>query len=249
MKLNDELEQLLKNLHLKRMLEIYPEQVGAAEKEDVTYSEFLTRLLRAQWHHRQETALAWRIRQARLPEPWSLSTFPFARQPGVHRKQIHTFAELEFKDALKELQAEKDLDKETMAYSTLAQSLLVQGKQSDAEQAITQADELLLKGQNRAVRFFVAVTEAEVLAALGNLTEARRKTMPMIDSAKKYGFAEYELEGLLVLAQVEIRSHHISVGRSQLENVERDARKKDFGLIVGKITATRSQQRSPFLQQ
>ncbi len=68
----------------------------AAEKEDASYSEFVTRLLRAQWHTRQETALAWRIRRANLPERWSLETFPFARQPGVHRKQIHTFAELEF---------------------------------------------------------------------------------------------------------------------------------------------------------
>jgi DNA replication protein DnaC len=96
MKTSEELEQLLKNLHLQRMLEIYDEQLRAAEKEDVSYSEFLTRLLRAQWHHRQETALAWRIRRANLPERWSLETFPYARQPGVHRKQIHTLAELEF---------------------------------------------------------------------------------------------------------------------------------------------------------
>ena len=96
MKISDELEQLLKNLHLKRILEIYDEQLRAAEKEDVSYSEFVTRLLRAQWHHRQETALAWRIQQAKLPERWSLASFPFARQPGVNRKQIHTFAELEF---------------------------------------------------------------------------------------------------------------------------------------------------------
>jgi DNA replication protein DnaC len=96
MKTSEELEQLLKNLHLKRMLEIYDEQLRAAEKEEVSYSEFLTRLLRAQWHHRQETALAWRIRRANLPERWSLETFPYARQPGVHRKQIHTLAELEF---------------------------------------------------------------------------------------------------------------------------------------------------------
>jgi DNA replication protein DnaC len=96
MKISDELEQLLKNLHLKRILEIYEEQLLAAEKEDVSYSEFVTRLLRAQWHHRQETALAWRIQQAKLPELWSLASFPFARQPGVNRKQIHTFAELEF---------------------------------------------------------------------------------------------------------------------------------------------------------
>jgi len=37
-----------------------------------------------------------RIRRANLPERWSLETFPFARQPGVNRKQIRAFAELEF---------------------------------------------------------------------------------------------------------------------------------------------------------
>jgi DNA replication protein DnaC len=96
MKLNDELEQLLKNLHLHRILDIYSDQLSAAEKDDVSYSEFITRLLRAQWHHRQETALAWRIKRASLPECWSLASFPFAHQPGVSRKQIHTLAELDF---------------------------------------------------------------------------------------------------------------------------------------------------------
>jgi DNA replication protein DnaC len=96
MKPSDELEQLLKNLHLNRILDIYGEQLRAAEKEDVSYSELLTRLLRAQWQHRQETALAWRIKRANLPENWSLASFPFARQPGVSRKQIHTLAELDF---------------------------------------------------------------------------------------------------------------------------------------------------------
>src|SRR5206468_12412459 len=81
MKMNEELEQLLKNLKLRRILDIYDEQLRAAEKEDVSYSEFLTRLMRAQWHARQEQALEWRIRNAKLPERWSLDTFPFARQP------------------------------------------------------------------------------------------------------------------------------------------------------------------------
>jgi len=94
--MNEELEQLLKNLRLKRILEIYEEQLRAAEKQEVSYTEFLLCLARAQWHARQETALEWRIRQANLPERWSLNTFPFARQPGVNRKQIHAFAELEF---------------------------------------------------------------------------------------------------------------------------------------------------------
>ncbi len=94
--MTEELEQLLKNLKLRRVLEIYDEQLRAAEKEDVTYSEFLTRLARAQFHRRRETALEWRIKNASLPERWSLESFPFARQPGVNRKQIRGFAELEF---------------------------------------------------------------------------------------------------------------------------------------------------------
>ena len=94
--MTEELEQLLKNLKLRRVLEIYDEQLRAAEKEDVTYSEFLTRLARAQFHRRRETALEWRIKNARLPERWSLESFPYARQPGVNRKQIRGFAELEF---------------------------------------------------------------------------------------------------------------------------------------------------------
>ncbi len=94
--MSKEVEQLLKNLHLRRMLSIYEEQLRAAEKEDVSYSEFVARLLRAQWHARQEGALEWRIRRANLPERWSIETFPFPRQPGVNRKQIRTFAELEF---------------------------------------------------------------------------------------------------------------------------------------------------------
>jgi DNA replication protein DnaC len=94
--MTDELEQLFKNLKLRRVREIYDEQLRAAEKEDVTYSEFVTRLARAQWHARQEGALEWRIQRANLPERWSLESFPFARQPGVNRKQIRAFAELEF---------------------------------------------------------------------------------------------------------------------------------------------------------
>jgi DNA replication protein DnaC len=94
--MTEELEQLLKNLKLRRILDIYEQQLRAAEKEDVSYSEFVVRLMRAQWHARQEDSLEWRIRRANLPERWSLETFPFSRQPGVSRKQMRTFAELEF---------------------------------------------------------------------------------------------------------------------------------------------------------
>ena len=49
--MTEELEQLLKNLKLKRILSVYEKQLRAAEKADATHSEFLAGLLRAQWHH------------------------------------------------------------------------------------------------------------------------------------------------------------------------------------------------------
>src|ERR1700719_1584891 len=93
--MTEELEQLLKNLKLRRILEIYDEQLRAADKDDISYSEFVTRLVRAQFQAKQEGALEWRIRRANLPERWSLESFPYARQPAVHRKQVRTLAELE----------------------------------------------------------------------------------------------------------------------------------------------------------
>jgi hypothetical protein len=92
----DELQQILKNLHLSRMADTLPEELQRAEKEGLAYTELLLRLVRAQWHHRQETALEWRIRQARLPERWALETFPFKDQPGINKRQIMSLAELDF---------------------------------------------------------------------------------------------------------------------------------------------------------
>jgi DNA replication protein DnaC len=94
--MTEEVEQLLKNLKLRRMLEVFDEQMRAAEKAQASYCDFVAGLLRAQWHDRQDSPLEWRIRRANLPERWSLETFPWARQPGVNRKQIRTFAELDF---------------------------------------------------------------------------------------------------------------------------------------------------------
>lgn len=94
--MTEELEQLLTNLRLKRMREIYGDQLRAAEKENLSYAEFLARLLRPEWHARQEQSLKARISRARLPELWTLETFPYAKQPGVNRRQIRAFAELDF---------------------------------------------------------------------------------------------------------------------------------------------------------
>jgi DNA replication protein DnaC len=94
--MNDEITQLCKTLRLGRIAEILDDELALAEKNEHSYQDLIARLLRAQWHRQQETALAWRIDRARLPEQWTLESFPWKRQPGVSQKQMRGFAELDF---------------------------------------------------------------------------------------------------------------------------------------------------------
>jgi len=94
--MDDDLEQLLNNLKLKKILEILPESLARAEKEGSSYTELLSRLLREEYQEREMRFLGHRIRRARLPEPWTLESFPWDRQPGVKRAVIEELALLSF---------------------------------------------------------------------------------------------------------------------------------------------------------
>jgi DNA replication protein DnaC len=90
------LDQMLKKLTLGRMAEILPTELTRAREKKASYEDFLERLLTAQFNHRQETALAWRIHKAKLPELWSLDTFPYDQQPGLDERRIRELEELDF---------------------------------------------------------------------------------------------------------------------------------------------------------
>ena len=94
--MNDDLEQLLKNLRLHRIAETLDAEIQQADEHHLPFEKLLARLLRAEWQHRQESALTWRIKAARIPESWTLESFPFKKQPGVNQRQMRTFAELDF---------------------------------------------------------------------------------------------------------------------------------------------------------
>ena len=70
----DELEQLLINLRLKKIREILDRESSRATKKQSSYTEFLARLLREQYHYQQQNAMEYRIRRAKLPERWALET-------------------------------------------------------------------------------------------------------------------------------------------------------------------------------
>lgn len=94
--MNDDIDQLLKNLKLRRLREIIDEELARAEKRKPSYTEFLARVLREEYQHQQERFLEYRIERAKLPERWTLETFPWKAQPGVSKAQIEQLAELGF---------------------------------------------------------------------------------------------------------------------------------------------------------
>ena len=94
--MDDELDQLLKSLKLGRIREILDERLATATAEGIAYGELLRRLLREEHHTQQVRFLEARMDRAQLPERWPLETFPWERQPGVHRAQIEQLANLDF---------------------------------------------------------------------------------------------------------------------------------------------------------
>ncbi len=94
--MDDELDQLLKGLKLRHLRQIIGDELSSAQDNGPSYTDFLKRLLRQEYRDQQERYLEHRIRRARLPERWSLHTFPWKRQPGVDKRAVLQLAELDF---------------------------------------------------------------------------------------------------------------------------------------------------------
>lgn len=94
--MDDDLDQLLCSLKLNQIRSILDDRLAAATKDGPAYGDFLRRLLREEHHAQQIRLLEGRIQRAQLPERWPLETFPWDRQPGVHRAVIEQLATLEF---------------------------------------------------------------------------------------------------------------------------------------------------------
>ena len=94
--MDDELHQLLINLKLRRIAVIYDEELARAEKRGVSYTALFKRLLRDELQDQQARFLEHRIRRAKLPERWTLATFPWRKQKSVKRRTIEQLAELDF---------------------------------------------------------------------------------------------------------------------------------------------------------
>ena len=94
--MNDDLDQLLKNLRLQHIRSIIERELARAEKKAPSYEDFVARLLREEYQAQQMRFLEYRIQRAKLPERWTLDTYPWKKQPTVKRTVIEQLASLDF---------------------------------------------------------------------------------------------------------------------------------------------------------
>ena len=92
----EDISQLLVNLHMRGMQEVVERELARAQKAKPSYAEFYARVLREQEKLARERTIENRIEKAGLPERWTLETFPFDTQTGIHAASIRQYAELGF---------------------------------------------------------------------------------------------------------------------------------------------------------
>jgi DNA replication protein DnaC len=88
--------RLLSALKLRGMEEKLDFILAEAEKKGLTTTETLFNLLQEEFRYQQERSMQSRVKKAKIPNEWSLKTFPFDKQPGVNRLQIKNIGDLSF---------------------------------------------------------------------------------------------------------------------------------------------------------
>ncbi len=94
--MDDNIDQLLRNLRLCKIREVIDRELEKATKTGASYQELVANLLRIEYQDRQERSLEARIKRAKLPERWTLESFPFKKQPGVKKRALRQLAQLDF---------------------------------------------------------------------------------------------------------------------------------------------------------
>ncbi|MBE7502178.1 MAG: ATP-binding protein [Verrucomicrobiales bacterium] len=86
--MNDELQAKLRALRLPRLAEHWDDDLQAAARQRMSHATLLTHVVDEEYRLKGDRSRQERLRRARLPEPWTMETFPFDRQPKLNRKAI-----------------------------------------------------------------------------------------------------------------------------------------------------------------
>lgn len=86
--MNDCLKEKLHYLRLNRLATHWQADLKEAARQRMSHATFLTHVIEQEYRIRCDNARQHRLKRARIPEAWTIQTYPFARQPKLNRKQI-----------------------------------------------------------------------------------------------------------------------------------------------------------------
>lgn len=86
--MNEELAEKLKYLCLGGLLAHWEDYLQMAADKRFSQARLLTHVIEEEYRIRREKARQFRLKCARIPEPWLIETFPFDRQPRLNKKKI-----------------------------------------------------------------------------------------------------------------------------------------------------------------
>ena len=92
----NDIRRLLSALNLRGMTEKLDILLSEAEKNGFSTTETLLQLLQEEFRDQQERSMKSRITKAKIPNNWTIDTFPFDRKPSLNKLQIYNLMNLSF---------------------------------------------------------------------------------------------------------------------------------------------------------
>lgn len=93
---SERLAQILKELHLKEIHQIYEEEAEKAAKTKLSYVGYLSKLMEAEILSKTDRSINRKISLAKFPKVSTLEEFDFAFQPSINDTYIRELANLGF---------------------------------------------------------------------------------------------------------------------------------------------------------
>jgi eukaryotic-like serine/threonine-protein kinase len=139
--------------------------------------------------------------------------------------------------AIEEARLEGQADDEAYGEAILARALLEQGKIQEADKAAGQAVSSAKKSQVRVMGLIAAIVSARVSAASRDaqrLRQAEENLAALQTDAAKAGFVDRQLEARLAAGEIGLTGSRSGKARTDLKELETEARQRGFGLIAHK---------------
>lgn len=86
--MDEQMAAKLKALRLWWLRDHWDECVALAGKQRYSAMRLLDHVIEEEYRCRQDRARAFRLKRARIPEPFVMATYPFSRQPKLDRKKV-----------------------------------------------------------------------------------------------------------------------------------------------------------------